>query len=200
MSIDSRNRILAEAERLLADGGFAGTSLSRIATAAGLGNAGLIHHFPSTAVLYRAVLETIAADLDARDAAALAFTDDPVAQIRGPVDTLLSLHRDQPTALMIIAQEFLDRSGRIQGAGGLPLAGVRDTVGVIEAGQRQGSTRPGDPVAMTAALHGALLHGVLGRLVYERTADRTTDPRADDNWGREIARTALVGLVVPDAT
>jgi TetR/AcrR family transcriptional regulator len=201
VSIDSRQRILTEAERLFARRGFAGTSLSSIATAAGLGNAGLIHHYPSKAALYRAVLDTIAADLDARDAAALAAADDPVAQLRGLVDSLLSLHRDRPTALMIIAQEFLDRSGRIDTAGVLPLAGVvRDTMRVIEAGQRDRSARDGDPLAMTAALHGALLHGCLGRLVYQRTATDSINPRPEDAWEHEITRAALAGIVTTSPT
>lgn len=200
MSIDSRQRILAEAERLFAERGFAGTSLSSIATAAGLGNAGLIHHFPSKATVYRAVLESIAADLDERDAAALAAVDEPVDQLRGLVDALLSLHRDRPTALMIIAQEFLDRSGRIDTAGVLPLAGVvRHTVNVIHTGQQHGSIRKGDPLAMTAALHGALLHGCLGRPVYQRTSDDSVDAEHRE-WESEITTAALAGIVTPART
>ena len=89
----------------------------------------MLHHYPSKAAVYRAVLEDVGADLDARDAAALAATDDPVEQLHGLVGALLSLHRERPTALAVIAQEFLDRSGRIEQAGALPLAGVvRDTV------------------------------------------------------------------------
>lgn len=194
MRVDTPDRILAGAEQLFAARGFAGTSLSSIASAAGLGNAGLIHHFPSKAAVYRAVLEAIAADLEARDAAALDAADEPVGQLHGLVDGLLGLHRDRPTALLVIAQEFLDRSGRIEGAGVLPLAGVvRNTVAVIEAGQRDGTMRAGDPVAMTAALHGALFHGALGRTVYGRTADRRTDGR----WESDVARSALAGVVLP---
>lgn len=199
MTIDSRQRILTEAERLFAERGFAGTSLSSIATAAGLGNAGLIHHFPSKTALYRAVLDTIAADLDARDAAALAAADNPVDQLHGLVDALLSLNHDRPTALMIIAQEFLDRSGRIDTAGVLPLASVvRHTVEVIRTGQQQGGIRDGDPLAMTAAVHGALLHGCLGRLVYQRTATDGIAPPPESTWECEITRTVLAALVVPD--
>ena len=200
MSIDSRQRILTEAERLFAERGFAGTSLSSIATAAGLGNAGLIHHFPSKATLYRAVLEAIATDLDTRDAHALSAADAPTAQLHGLVDALLSLHRDRPTALMIIAQEFLDRSGRIDTAAVLPLASVvRDTVDVIRTGQQDGSIRGGDPLAMTAALHGALLHGCLGRPVYQRTTGGAVNPE-DQAWESAITTTALAGIVTPGRT
>ncbi len=192
MSIDRPARILAEAERLFAVHGFAGTNLSSIASAAGLGNAGLLHHFPSKAVLYRAVLEGIAADLDERNAAAAAVADETVGRLRGLIDAFLSLHRDRPTALLVVAQEFLDRSERIDEARVFPLAGVvRDTVAALDAGQRDGTIPPGDPVAMTAALHGALLFGVLGRGVYTATAGH----RPQD-WDVEIARRALAGVLV----
>jgi TetR/AcrR family transcriptional regulator len=198
VSIDSRERILVEAERRFAEAGLAGTSLSSIATAAGLGNAGLLHHFRSKAALYRAVLEAIATDLDARNAVTLAESDDPVDRLTGLVDTLLALNRHRPTALMIITREFLDRSGRIEGAGVLPLAGVvRDTVAVIQAGQQHQQMRPGDPLAITAALHGALLHGMLGRIVYERTEGARDSPSTHDDWESEIAGAALSAVLLP---
>lgn len=192
MSIDTPQRILVHAEQRFAELGYAGTSLSGIAQAAGLGNAGLLHHFPSKKALYRAVLEDIATDLDTRNDAALKAADDPIEQLRGLVEALVGLHHERPTALMIISQEFLDRSGRIDTAGVLPLARVvTDTIDVVEAGQREGSIRDGDPVAMTAALHGALLHGALGQAVYARTADR---PPAD-RWKQQVAHSALASVL-----
>ena len=52
--------------------GYHGAALAEIARAAGLGNAGLIHHFPSKPALYRAVLERLAEEIDGRLAAAIA--------------------------------------------------------------------------------------------------------------------------------
>lgn len=194
MSIDTPERILAEAERLFAAKGFTGTSLASVASAAGLGNAGLLHHFPSKAVLYRAVLDSIAADLDARNADSDTSAE-AVETLHGLVGSLLSLHQDRPTALAIVAHEFLDRSGRIQDAEVLPLSGVvGSTVAALEAGQRQGTIRPGDPVAMTAAMHGALIVGCLGHTVYLRT----TGTRSANGWEEELARSALAGVMVGD--
>ena len=190
MIIDTAERILNEGEQLFAEHGFAGTRLASIAEAAGLGNAGLLYHYPSKAVLYRAVLDSIAEDLDERTTAADTSAA-PVDRLREMIDSLISLHRDRPAALAIIGHEFLDSSGRIEDAEVLPLAGVvNDTVAAIEAGQRDGSIRPGNPVAMTAALHGALIIGALGRSVYTRTAgaDGTED------WEDELSRSALAGV------
>lgn len=167
--------------------------MSSIARAAGLGNAGLIHHFPTKAALYRAILESIGADLDARDAAGLADAATPLDRLRGLVDALTALGQEHPTALMIITQELLDRSGRIGSAAALPLAGVvRDTVTVIEDGQAEGSVRDGNPVALTAALHGALLMGFLGQAIYIRTAERDS---LDAAWRQDVAAAAIAGVV-----
>lgn len=122
----------------------------------------------------------------------LETTDGPVEQLEGLVDALLTLHQERPTALMIISQEFFDRTGRITTAHVLPLARVvTDTVAVIEAGQDAGVLRDGDPLALTAALHGALLHGALGQSVYAATANRTPD----GDWNHHIAKSALANLV-----
>lgn len=194
MTLETRDRVLVEAEQLFAEHGFAGTRLASIATASGLGNAGLLHHFGSKAGVYRAVLDSIAVELDERtvvDAAAR-----PGEQLQQIVDGLVSLHRDRPAALAIIAHEFLDRSGRIEGAETLPLAGiVTRTVAVIEAGQADGTIRQGDPVAMTAALHGALIVGAVGRGVYVRTSGTSSSDAADSGWDHELARSALAGVV-----
>lgn len=191
MSIDTSERILAEAELLFAAEGFAGTRLSGIASAAGLGNAGLLHHFPSKAALYRAVLESIAAELSAYIEAGRPGVD-PVERLTGIVESLLSLNRNRPSAVAIIAHEFLDRSGRIEEAESFPLTGVvSDTIAALEAGQRNGSIRAGDPVAMAAALHGALIIGALGRTVYHRTTDSTPG----SEWDEELARSALAGVL-----
>ena len=90
--------------------------------------------------------------------------------------------------LMTIAQEFLDSSARIDTTGVLPLASVvRATVEVIRTGQQHGSIRDGEPLAMTAALHGALLHGCLGRPVYHRTATDSIAP-GERFWTAPLAR------------
>ncbi|MEM8862373.1 MAG: TetR/AcrR family transcriptional regulator [Chloroflexota bacterium] len=193
MSSDSRSRILHEAEQLFGQQGFAGTRLSSIASAVGLGNAGLLHHFPSKAALYRAVLDKIAADFDSQglvdDQA-----EDSVAKLKKLVDGLLSMHRERPNAMAVIVHEFLDRSGRIDKAEVLPLAGiVADTAAILRAGQQAGTIRSGDPVAMTAALHGSIMIGCLGRMVYSRTSGE----QVADNWEEELMRSALASVLTP---
>lgn len=197
MSVQTRDRILAEAERLFGQQGFAATRLASIASAAGLGNAGLLHHFRSKAALYRAVLDDIASDLSkcyvVDDASA-----DAVSKLDALINGLLSLHRDRPNAMAIIAHEFLDQSGRIESAEFLPLSSVvQDTVAILEAGQRDGAVRMGDPIAMAAALHGTLIIGCLGRTVYRRTGGTLpTDEDSTDGWETELARSARASVLL----
>lgn len=192
MTSDSRSRILAEAERLFGQQGFAGTRLSSIASAAGLGNAGLIHHFPSKAALYKAVLLDIAADLNSRYQVPDEITD-PLTKLEELVDGLLTMYRERPNGMAIIAHEFLDQSGRIEEAEILPLAGiVEDTVKILKAGQAAGTIRQGDPVPMTAAMHGSIIIGCLGRTIYGRTGGEADS----ENWGAELANSALASVIL----
>lgn len=189
---DTRERILAEAERLFGQYGFAATSLASIASAVGVGNAGLLYHFPSKAALYRVVLEEIAADLDVRYTVGEEAADE-IAQLQELIEGLLSLYRERPSAMAIIAHEFLDQSGRIEDAEFLPLAEVvEDTVKMLQTGQQSGTVRQGDPVAMTAALHGVLIIGCLGRTVYQRTGGGLSS----EDWEAELARSALASVLL----
>ena len=197
MSSPTRTRILAEGERLFGQHGFNATRLASIAKGVGLGNAGLLHHFPSKAALYRAILEDIAADLDSRYTVADLATD-PIGALEQLLAGMLALHRERPNALAIIAHEFLDQSGRIDAADVLPLAGVvKDTVAILKAGQQSGTIRGGDPVAMTAALHGALIIGCIGRAVYRRTSDDATAAEGSaEGWEAELTRSGLASVLV----
>ncbi len=180
-------RILGEAEQRFAAAGYGGTSLSSGAKAAGLGNAGLLHHFPSKAALYRAVLEAVGADIDDRMVAAMVDGTDPVDRLRALTGVLVELGEDRPTALRLVMHEFLDDSGRLERASVLPLAGaVRTTVGVIRDGQAAGEVVDGDPLALLARLHGTIFYGLLGQTVLGRIH---TDPAP--GWEARLVDVAL---------
>jgi AcrR family transcriptional regulator len=55
--VSTKERILAAAESLFAERGFAGTAVRDIAARSGLNGASLYNHFPSKQALYEAVLE-----------------------------------------------------------------------------------------------------------------------------------------------
>ncbi len=184
-------RILDRAEERFAAGGYGGTSLSSIAKAAGLGNPGLLHHFPSKAALYRAVLERVGADIDRRMDEATAGLEGTDERLRALLGVLVTLGQERPTALRLVMQEFLDDTGRIEKATVLPLAGaVRRTVALIEEGQAAGVVQAGDALAMVARLHGTLFYGLLGTTVLRRI-----ETKHAEGWADRLVDAALEGLL-----
>jgi TetR/AcrR family transcriptional regulator len=102
----ARQRILAAAERVFAEGGYGSASTARIAEAAGLPKANLHYYFGTKGALYEAVLSDIlevwrsAADTITADA-------DPATALTAYVDAKIELSRRRPLASKIFANELL---------------------------------------------------------------------------------------------
>ncbi|MCO5129523.1 MAG: TetR/AcrR family transcriptional regulator [Xanthobacteraceae bacterium] len=155
-----RGEILRRAEEQFAEHGYQGASLPAIARAAGLGNAGLLHHFPSKAKLYRAVLEALAGDVTGRVEAGLAGQTDPRARLTRFVDLQIDWIRARPHGFRVIQRELLDNAERVAAAQVLPLRGyLLLGLDLIEAAQRAGVARRDVPAI-------ALLCIILGTLSY----------------------------------
>ena len=98
--------ILAAAERVFAESGFAGASMARIAEAAGLPKANIHYYFGTKEGLYRAVLTNILRLwLDAADA--FARKNDPAGAIGTYVRAKMAWSRDRPHASRVFANEIL---------------------------------------------------------------------------------------------
>lgn len=190
-----RETILDEAEMLFAKHGFHGIALSKIAAAAGLGNAGLIHHFPTKASLYRAVLERVAADLDARLVKALAETRDPAGRLRAFVRVQLEWSLSRPRAFRLIQRELIDNRERVAGARALPLAGFVSTGRTIVAdAQEAGLLDPGPPELRLSLVIGALAYAALVRPTFRQIL--RGELLADDRvWLKAVADDLVGGVV-----
>lgn len=105
----NRRRILDTAERLVLERGFAATSVDAVIEAAGTTKGGFFHHFPSKALLGRALVERYAADdlalLEELTAQAEAAGDDPaerlVAFLDGFLERVGGLAHEQPACLYV---------------------------------------------------------------------------------------------------
>jgi len=148
---DARGRILAAARRSFATAGFEGASTRQIATDAGVAQSLLLYHFGSKDALWRAVIDQMFADLNARVAvAARAARDGSVrdrllAVIRAFIDLcardadihrIMTIEGRQPTDRL---QWLVDRHLRDN---------HRTACALIREGQRAGQVRQGDPTLL----------------------------------------------------
>lgn len=190
-----RQHILEQAERLFAERGYHGAALSDIARAAGLGNPGLIHHFPSKAGLYRAVLEGLAADIEVRLAAALENARDPAARLRALLDVQLDWARLRPQALRLVQRELLDNAERIAEAHVLPLSGfIASGMRIIQEAQQAGLIAPGPAEVKLTFLIGALSYAATVRPTFRQML-KTRLLGSETAWLQAVAEDVLAALL-----
>jgi AcrR family transcriptional regulator len=103
---DTRARILAEALPLFAASGFAGTSVRRIAAAAGVNVATLAYHFGDKEGLYLAVIEGLYAELATLDLAGELAAEDPVQAFVARALAFARAHHDE---IRLMQRYLLDR-------------------------------------------------------------------------------------------
>lgn len=108
ISIAQRKRILAAAERIFALFGLAGSSLSRIASEAGMTKQHLIYYFSSKDDLYRQVLQNVLEQWWSRMPVLSVDDPRPPAEILGEfVHAKFELSRELPFASKLFAQEII---------------------------------------------------------------------------------------------
>ena len=185
-----REEILARAETHFAQYGYQGASLSAIARDARIGNPGLLHHFPSKAKLYRAVLEALAQEVTQRLAQRLAPQASPQARLKIFVDVQVEWMLQRPAGFRVIQRELLDNAERVKAAHTLPLQSyLLTSLELIVRAQQAGVTRT-DVSAI------AILCIILGALSYAASVRPTfVEAFAGQKPGLESASrwTALVG-------
>lgn len=186
---DRRERILAEAQRLLTRAGWRNTSLGEIARGAGISAAGLLHHYESKEQLLHAVL-------DARDS-----FDEEHADFHVGVPE--SLDADIPERIERVAERFLsapDMVGtfvillieNIEPDAPLRerlLARYRDSVGLVaeslRRGQSAGRYRADLDARVKAVEIVAFLHGMETSWLFDRSIPLTDVFR---EYSRSLAR------------
>lgn len=187
-----KEQILEVAERHFAQHGFAGASLSAVARDCELGNPGLLHHFASKELLYRALLETLAQDLMQRMDRMLADTTAPDQRLAGFVAVQLDWMPERPLAAQLVTRELLDNSERIATAQTRPLERFLNTaLMLLEDGQRDGLLRHDVPaLALLTMVLGSLNYAHIVRPTFERAF---ADPllRQESDWMQDMAAQLL---------
>jgi AcrR family transcriptional regulator len=175
----TRERLLAHAQALFGERGYADVGTEEIVRAAGVTRGALYHQFRDKQALFEAVVEAVEADTTARIAAEAAGAGDPLAVLRAGGRAFLAICADPRVerTLMLDAPAVLGwtRWREIRNEHGLGLV-----AGVLEAGIEAGVIAPQPVTALAHLLLGALHEGAM--LV----------ARADD---REAARADVEAVI-----
>lgn len=137
--------------------GFHGASTRSIAKAAGISSGLLFHYFPSKEAVYEELVALGCAEFESDPEQAVA---DPLAFLRGLADRILDLLRHTPESSAMFT--FMARAERQAGVSTRSdeLLARHDVTKVLvpclEAGQRMGVIRPGDPRALALTYWSAL--------------------------------------------
>ena len=166
VSGETRDLALDVAARLFGVSGYRGTSLADVAQAAGLSNAGLLHHFPSKQHLLIEVLRR----RDEVDRAAFRFaqtTDTSDETVWNQLDSLVELSRtnsERPGMVKLyttVSGEAIDADHPAHGWLRDHLgAAIEELYDAFEAGKVLGIVRPDAPSASLARSVIALLDGL----------------------------------------
>ncbi len=183
----ARDKIVRVAERLLASGGFHGTSMRDVAEAAGLPLASVVYHFAKKEQLYAAVLDAIGVQLGHELTRALADDERPWSvRLDALVRALVAWTDGHPARVKLLLRELLDNPARVAHASKLPLAPVLLRLSeFVAAGMRAGAFRRA--VAETSVLHlvGAVSYFVAARPTVKRIVGPTRDRQMASSYERE---------------
>jgi AcrR family transcriptional regulator len=171
-AVRTRAAILAAAEHVFAEKGYAAARLADVAGEVGIHRASLLYHVRDKRDLYDTVLATIFAELDARYRQVL---DAPAAlprRIEAIIETWVAFVAERPTVARLLLWEAADGPRERTAAATGPAAGVLATlVDAIAEGQRQGCFQPVDPIHFIVTILGATVFFV------------TATPRLAPAWG-----------------
>jgi TetR/AcrR family transcriptional regulator len=200
----SREAILAAAEVVFAEHGYAGAGLGDIAAQAGLARATPTYFFGSKRALYEAVLEraTTAREAALRDAFApvrsWAAGDAPVAALRGALRDAIGgylafLDRNPSFARLIGWEAQSGAQGLVRG--GAHATAVADALSVLHGVRRERGLTDFDPALVSVALVSMCFLPVAHRATFRAGGDvDTADPGFRADYAGLVAD-AIVALV-----
>ncbi len=173
------SRLQEVARGLFARQGYAGTSVRQITARAGANLGAVTYHFGSKERLYHTVLRGLTAPLLQRLAEAAAAPGSALDRIGATVRAVLEHFGSHPDIPRIMAHELA-----LQGPFPAPVREVQTRardhlLGLIEAGQREGSIRPGDPLLLTLSVIAQPIYFALAsRMLRQLAGFSLEDPAA----------------------
>lgn len=139
---ETKQRIQNAAERVFADYGYVGASISRIAAEAELPKSNIVYYYQTKERLYRAVVENIF-NVWREAADSLSPERDPMTALSDYIEIKLELARTRPHGSKVWANEIIQRAPVVQDyLEGELRQWTDDRIAVIETWIAQGRIRP----------------------------------------------------------
>lgn len=148
-----RRQIIDGTIALVAERGYAGTSLSGIAARCGISKASVLYHFASKDEVVRATFADVVDAFVADVGAAVDAADGPEAMLLAYLHGSLAHLRAHPARMRVMVEGLV-----AEPAPGSPAAASRwqAVAGMLADGQALGVFRPFDPRALAVIVSGAL--------------------------------------------
>lgn len=154
----TREQLVAAAARLLDEGGPEAVTLRAVAQAVGVSHNAPYRHFEDKRALLAAVAQAGFRELGAAFAQAAETASSPLAALRLVVRLYFEFARRRPARYrLLFSDPDVGREGGELEAEALRAFGA--VARLVEAAQRSGELRPGEPAKLTALLYGAV-HGL----------------------------------------
>nr|WP_216671384.1 TetR family transcriptional regulator C-terminal domain-containing protein [Mangrovicoccus sp. HB161399] len=151
-------RILAAAERVFADYGYAGASISRIAAEAGVPKSNVVYYFETKERLYRRVVSDIF-EIWRAAADRIRPGSEPLESLADYIDVKLELARTRPHGSRVWANEIIQGAPIVQDYLETELkAWTEDRIAVIALWIDEGRLRPVSPRHLLYAIWAATQH------------------------------------------
>lgn len=188
----TRERILAASERLFGDSGFYGTTIRDVADAVEMPTASVLHHYPTKARLYAAVLDRVSRSLEASIIEVLDGPGSVDAKLRLLAGGFVGWCETYPSRTRLLLRELLDNQERVKSAAYLPIAPI---VGRIEDflsfAYERGQIGEGDPISAVVWLTGATAYFEAALPTLRRLERQNNAGGLRERWRKQAERSLL---------
>ncbi len=172
---DTKAELLDSASQLFAQQGFKGTSVRAITSAARANLGAVTYHFGSKHALYNAVLDRATAPLRERLAGAVAEEATPLDRLESAVRAFFDHLAENPNLPRLMIQQLVTAEALPAPIKDAMQANIGAFASCIEAGQRDGSIRSGNPLYMALSIGSQPIFLAIARRAFRQSVGMDQD-------------------------
>jgi AcrR family transcriptional regulator len=192
---DTRQALLDTASHLFAQQGFRGTSVRAITSAARANLGAVTYHFGSKQALYTAVLERATAPLRQRLAGAVSEAAAPLDRLESAIRAFFDHLAENPNLPRLMIQQLVTAKALPAPVKDAMQANIGAFMSCIEAGQRDGSIRPGNPLYLALSIGSQpIFLSIARRALKQAVGMDQDDPKVRRELVESVFRFVRAGL------